>query len=113
MQFEVREAYDQIEDVETLFQEYTVSIGIDLTYQHYSEELSALPGKYAEPDGRLYLAFVDNVAVGCVALRRFDAQRAEMKRLYVRPGNRGLKIGKHLPNVSFAKQNPLDIRQYC
>ena len=96
MRIEINEAYSNIEEVKTLFQEYAASLGIDLGYQNFSSEYSNLPGKYAKPDGRLYLAFVDGALAGCVAMRRFDAQRAEMKRLYVRPAYRGLRLGRLL-----------------
>lgn len=95
-QIELIEAYSRLEDVKTLFQEYSASLGIDLEYQSFSSELSGLPGKYARPDGRLFLALVGGAPAGCVAMRRFGAARAEMKRLYVRPAFRGLSIGKRL-----------------
>jgi len=96
MKIELVEAYGHLSDVSALFQEYAASLSIDLNYQNFPAELSGLPGKYAKPDGSLYLAYVDGVPAGCIAMRRLDTQRAEMKRLYVRPGFRGLNLGRML-----------------
>ena len=96
MHIEIKDAYDAIENVKKLFCEYTSSLGIDLAYQNYAGEFSGLPGKYAHPDGRLYLAYVDGAPAGCIALRRFDPQRCEMKRLYVREAFRSLGLGRLL-----------------
>ena len=96
MRIEIKEAYDSIEEIKILFHEYVALIGIDLTFQSYQEELSNLPGKYSRPFGRLYMASVDGVPAGCIALRRFDEKRGEMKRLYVRDQFRGCKIGRLL-----------------
>jgi putative acetyltransferase len=41
-------------------------------------------------------AWRDGDAVGCGALRQFDAHRAEVKRMYVRPAGRGLGVGRLL-----------------
>ncbi len=79
-----------------LFKEYAASIGIDLSFQGFDEELASLPGKYAPPHGALILALRDGTPCGCVALRRIDDSTCEMKRLYVRPDCRGLKIGVEL-----------------
>lgn len=93
MEISIQEAYDAIQDVDLLFREYAASLEIDLDYQNFSDELSGLPGKYAKPNGRLYLAYVDDAPAGCVAMRRLDETHAEMKRLYVRPAYRGLQLG--------------------
>ena len=106
-----------------LFTEYAESLGIDLAFQHFEEELASLPGKYACPGGLMYLALlgpqitqlqtstrtVTIQAIGCVALRPLsfslpsesdtnsEAERVcELKRLYVRPTARGLGAGQLL-----------------
>jgi putative acetyltransferase len=79
-----------------LFLEYQTALGIDLGFQNFADELSRLPGDYAAPDGRLYVAWVQDQAAGCVALRRLGAATAEMKRLYVRPRHRRRGLARRL-----------------
>jgi GNAT superfamily N-acetyltransferase len=47
-------------------------------------------------DGAFLVAYLDDVAVGCGAVRRLDAATAELKRMYVDPPVRGRGIGRAL-----------------
>ncbi len=87
---------EEIERVRELFEEYVAWLGINLCFQNYDKELAELPGEYAPPNGRLLLAVVDGLIVGCVALRSLDNGVCEMKRLFVRPGYRGQRLGWEL-----------------
>jgi len=87
---------DDLLHVKELFIEYAKSLGVDLSFQGFEEELNSLPGKYAEPEGCIIIALVGETPAGCVALRKIDNRRCEMKRLYVRSGFQGMGIGKEL-----------------
>jgi putative acetyltransferase len=90
----------EIASTVAIFREYAASLAVDLCFQNFESELASLPGEYAAPTGHLLLAYVDGALAGCGALRRFadadDANACEMKRLYVRPGHRGLGLGRLL-----------------
>ncbi len=80
----------------TLFIEYAQSLHFNLCFQNFDSELARLPGEYAPPSGRLYLARFQRKVAGCVALHAFDRDICEMKRLYVRPNFRGFHLGRLL-----------------
>jgi GNAT superfamily N-acetyltransferase len=74
----------------------------------YEEELAGLPEPYVAPGG-VWLAMVDGEAAGCAALKRLCVGAAaaeagrdaggmalELKRLWVRDGFRGLRLGRRL-----------------
>jgi putative acetyltransferase len=83
-------------DVRRMMQEYVSWIGSDLSFQGFARELDALPGDYTPPDGALLVARQAGANIGMVALRRRDARRCEMKRLFVRPAGRGSGAGRAL-----------------
>ena len=80
---------DDIAQVRALFVEYVEWLGIDLSYQGFAAELELLPGCYAQPGGCILLAREDGEALGCVAVRPFNDNACEMKRLFVRASARG------------------------
>jgi ribosomal protein S18 acetylase RimI-like enzyme len=84
--------------VRTLFREYQSWLGIDLCFQGFEEELATLPGRYASPRGRIWIARVGIDPVGCVAVRPMDGPETtcEMKRLWVRERYRGIGAGRLL-----------------
>ena len=75
---------EQIEQVRHLFRQYQSELPVHL--RSFDSELSALPGVYGPPAGKLLLAMVYGQSVGCVGIRPFPRpDTCEMKRLYVRP----------------------------
>ncbi len=95
-----------------LFYAYADSLGVDLTYQKFAEEMAAMPGKYAPPEGALLLAkSTDGVASGCVGLRPLGDSICEMKRLYVAPDARGLGLGQALADAVVAEARRIGYRE--
>jgi putative acetyltransferase len=89
-----------IDAARAILREYAVTLGVDLCFQTFENELASLPGDYAVPTGSMLLARNGDAVVGCCALRPLQHQdhlnACEMKRLYVRPGYRSLGLGRQL-----------------
>ncbi len=104
--------------VRRLFLEYAESIGVDLGFQGFEQELASLPGAYVPPGGMILLAVTAAAATsqrtgddgtpperntpddadlaGCVAMRPMERDVCEMKRLFVRPEHRGSGLGRQM-----------------
>lgn len=87
---------DDIEKARAIFREYEQWLGMSLCFQSFEQELADLPGRYAPPSGRLYLALIDGDTVGCIALRQIEEGICEMKRLFLRDSARGKGVGVSL-----------------
>jgi GNAT superfamily N-acetyltransferase len=86
----------QVAQARELFLEYAQSLGVNLCFQNFEQELAELPGQYAPPDGRLLLAEYEGHLAGCVALHKWEPGVCEMKRLYLRPSFRRKGLGRVL-----------------
>ncbi len=94
---ELEEATSE-EDFKTavvLFKEYAASLGVNLEFQNFSEEIENLESQYSRPKGIIFLATENNAStLGCFGIRELSGPICELKRMYLRQGARGRGIGK-------------------
>jgi putative acetyltransferase len=106
------ETPQQIATARELMIEYATALGVDLCFQNFDEELRTLPGKYAPPAGRIFLANWNGQAAGVIAMRPLEETGAcEMKRLFVRPAFRGKSLGRALAEKLIAEAAALGYRK--
>lgn len=118
MDWTIVPGYDHRQELATLFAEYTAML-IEgepemagyLRQQNYEQELSHLQEKYGGADGRFYVALAEGRVVGCIALRRFDEESCELKRLYVLPEFRGCGIARALTRRLIADARGMGYRR--
>lgn len=85
-----------MDQVKELILEYTNRLGRDLTFQNIDEELKNPTKKYTSPEGEILVAVDGNEVLGMVAYHKHSESCCEMKRLYVKPSCRGMKLGEKL-----------------
>lgn len=93
-----------------LFLEYAGDIRLDLSFQNFDEELASLTVQYGPSEGGILLLNVEGRLAGCVAVRRFEKETAELKRMYVRPAYRGQGYGRRLGEEALALARRLGYR---
>jgi putative acetyltransferase len=59
--------------------------------------------QYNKPKGALLLAYKEKIAVGCLGIREFNIETAELKRMYVQTEYRGHQIGRKLLELKYNK----------
>jgi putative acetyltransferase len=101
----------QVAQARELFLEYAQSLGVNLCFQNFEQELAGLPGHYAPPDGCLLLAEYEGQLAGCAALHKWEAGICEMKRLYLRPSFRGKGLGRALAETIIVEARNLGYRR--
>ncbi|MDA0305862.1 MAG: GNAT family N-acetyltransferase [Proteobacteria bacterium] len=99
--------------VRELFVEYQKVINVDLCFQDFEKELAEMPGNYAPPKGGLFLAREDTEVAAVVGVRPLEDGKAEMKRLYVRPGWRGRGLGRRLVDIAVSTATKAGYRTIC
>lgn len=61
--------------------------------------------------GAFFVVYYDAAPAGCGAVRLLDSETAELKRMYVRPGLRGVGIGSQLVSQLEAEAKTLGARR--
>jgi len=93
----------RIDAARSLLRAYAAGEPDGLCFADFGAEAAGLPGAYAPPAGRLLLALAGDAAAGCVGLAPGRvAGEAEMRRLYVVPGERGKGVGRALADAALA-----------
>jgi ribosomal protein S18 acetylase RimI-like enzyme len=80
----------------TLIKAYQIELNENLCFQDFDKEMENPLYKYSAPTGALLIAMEADQPIGCVAIQALPDGSCEMKRLYVIPTFRHLKIGDQL-----------------
>ena len=98
--YKIAETAHDFEQGKQLFKEYVDSLGVDLSFQDFENELKIIDRQYNKPEGALMLAVKEGIAIGCAGIRQLDESTAELKRMYVRDEYRGQQIGLRILKCS-------------
>lgn len=69
---------------------------LSISFQNIDDELKDPAKKYTAPEGELLVAVEGEDVLGMIAYHKHSDTRCEMKRLYVKPSCRGMKLGEKL-----------------
>ena len=102
---------EKLEQVRQFFRNYAAWLGVDLSFENLDQEMAALPGAYAAPQGRLFYAERDGMPAGCVGIRPLSDGVCELKRLYVAPAHRGFGVGRELAMAAILAARKIGYRK--
>src|SRR5689334_2170952 len=97
-EFLIASTKEEYQAAAELFREYVRWLNIDLSFQHFEEEMQVLETMYGWPQGGIVLCREDNEFIGCVGIRKTDAETAEMKRMWIKTNQHGKGLGSALLN---------------
>jgi ribosomal protein S18 acetylase RimI-like enzyme len=95
------------ENGKQLFLRYIQSLDFELNFQDVDRELNEISTEYNYPTGALLLVYDDDNAIACAGIRKIDPQIAELKRMFVDPGYRGLQLGQQLLQMAIDEARQL------
>jgi putative acetyltransferase len=87
---------DEYKHAALLFKEYAAWLNIDLSFQHFDDELRELKKMYAAPNGGVIVCKEEHEFIGCVGIRKIENDIAELKRMFIKPAYQKQGIGKVL-----------------
>jgi len=93
---EIRSATDpaSLDAARSLVREHILAVTQDAA--DVGRIVALLPSPYVPPTGALWVAWLGDAAVGCIAMQEIAPSIAELKRVYVRPAARLFGVGRHL-----------------
>jgi carbonic anhydrase len=97
--------------IREFFRDYAAWMGVNLSFQSFDQEISTLPGRYSEPQGRLIVGELDGRPAGCVGLLAITENMCEMKRMYVAPEERGHGVGTALTVAAIRAAQEMGFRR--
>ena len=100
-EFLIASGEEQMNAAASMFKSYAQWLSIDLSFQHFEEELQQLQQMYAPNVGGIILCRQGNEFIGCVGIRKLTETTAELKRMFVLPDYQGKGIGKELLKQAF------------
>ena len=106
--FEIREC-DDYEAAGKLILEYSEIKGAEACFVSLDKELSDLQGFYN--DGALLLGYEDGNPIATIAIKKINDDRAEAKRLYIKPECRGNGYARPMLNAMLDKCRELHFKE--
>ena len=93
----IEDGMQHLAEIAELFEEYKAYIAVDVSFQPADQSEAEIEKRYGGDGGRLYIAFVDGKAAGCIAFHAMQNGRdCEFKRFFTRPEFRGQHVGRAL-----------------